>query len=145
MSKYVTDRNGVTIGYDNTFFYWDEWDDMHHFGAIVTFQPIYLKQINSLNYDLNSYAHQLCFKRRKYHWPTTALFMPHGTTHAYRLSDWWVRWLDKNTPGWGYPPVGPDRERSQAVFFKRLKDARLFRAEIAKHLEGVPPVPKRAK
>ena len=142
MSKYSTDRNGVTIGWDNVFFYRDQFEEFHDFNAIVAFENLYAEKINSLNYNLESFASQLVLRDKTYVFPTAGELLHWQYRKTFRVvSPWWVKWLDDNAPGWGTPPpkVLASRE-SATVFFKKVGQARKFREMIAKQLVGFPPV-----
>lgn len=140
MSKYVTDRNGITIGWDNLFFFRDLNGEMQDFRAIVVFEKMYPSRITTLNYRLESFAIQLAWRDRKFVFPTTGTFETSSTIRKV-LSPWYEKWLDENAPGWGVPPqrAAFDSE-APTIFFTKISHARKFRAIIADHLEGMPSV-----
>ncbi|QXN72719.1 hypothetical protein RCZAHN_110 [Rhodobacter phage RcZahn] len=142
MSKYSTDHNGITVGYDNVFFYRDAEGELRDFGAILVFEPMYPLKINSLNYNLESFATQLVWHRKMFHFPTIEPLMSSGKLfHVMR--PWFEKWLNENTPGWGTPPISADHSReAPSVFFPQLKQARAFRHKIADLLAGMPDVRK---
>lgn len=140
MSKYTTDRNGVTIGSDNLFHYWDNFDEMHDFNAILWFQLPYPKRISFLNVNIKSFAHQLVFDEYQLAFPTTTTFERPWKTF-YKPNSWMKKWLDENAPGWGMmPPSFEYSEYNPTIFFKKVTHAWAFRKLIATHLEGLPKI-----
>lgn len=142
MTKYSTDRNGITIGYGNLFSYNNSAGEMKHFSAILIFEPMFPNQINSLNYNLNSFATQMVWSEKTFLFPTTDLLMP-SEKQSYVINSWFEEWLNENAPGWGTPPILADRGReSPKVFFSKVKQARAFRKLISDFLCGMPDVHK---
>lgn len=143
MTHYSTDRNGITIGWGNIFAY-RELDETKYFRSILVFENLYPSNINSLNYNLVSFAEQMVWEERSFAVPTTDQ-TPGFFDWSYEIKkvvkEWWVNWLDQYTPGWGIRPISLERSNeSPCLFFPKVSQARKLRDTIAYHLEGMPPV-----
>jgi len=132
MSRYVTKKNGIRIGSDNVFFYKDENDEIRDFPCIVSIAPLFFDNYSTHHAFIRSTAEQLLFNPGIY---TDNRFGYEETKTMYRLDDWWVRWLDANCPGWGYPPPH-NSDRVPCLFFAKRKHALAFANEVARILQG---------
>lgn len=142
MTKYSTDRNGITIGYDNLFSYCNAAGESVYFPTILVFESMFPDQINTLNYNLDSFATQMVWSKKTFHFPTTDSLMS-SRKQGYVMNSWFEKWLNENAPGWGTPPILADYSReAPKVFFLKLKQARTFRRLVADLLRGMPDVRK---
>ena len=131
MSKYVKKPHGLIIGSDNLFSYRDEEGKMHHFPALVGVHRLYFDNYSTLHAGIRSTAEQLLFT------PVVIEKEMGGFSYeatAYRLKSYWLRWLDENCPGWGYPPLNDTDLPS--LFFAKRKHALAFANHVADVLKG---------
>ncbi len=141
MSRYVDKPHGITIGSANQFSFMDEDDNYQHFNAVLWFRQYTFDQPSTIHVGIKPPAIQMVFYRTVLEEPETF----EGKTwvnkkNMYRLKDGWVRWLDTNCPGWGYPPM-KNADRIPNLFFKRRADALLLASEVDKQLKGIKIMP----
>lgn len=142
MSKYVNHKHGLIIGSDNIFFITH---DEHAPEGIEKCRDGYRAIVWANGYEFDSYntvnvfvltpAQQILWERKR------------NTLELYSvLKNWPTQWLEKNV-GEKYKmwDVRTHAERStDAIFFKRRKDAIAFTRAIDNILKGIQP-PKRKK
>lgn len=138
MTRYVERKKlGISIGSDNNFFFRDEEGKFHDFPCIVGISSLYFDNHSTLHVDIRSPVEQLLFypvilsetktydgvtweEKRKY----------------YRLKSFWLKWLNDNCPGWGYPPP-KFADRIPTLFFAERSHAVMLVSRIEEALAGM--------
>jgi hypothetical protein len=135
MSRYVTKNHGLIIGSGNIFFYMNDDGEMKHFNAIVSARDYRFAQINSLNVSIRTPAQQILFQevpandddkiRHREEWLRTVIIP----------TDFITRWLNENTPGWGFPQRC--RKCDASFFFAKRSHAVAFCKKVDDILKGI--------
>lgn len=160
MTKYVKHKHGMMIGSDNVFFVYDKADPHAHkpgppegvpdfrddYRALVSFEDVYCKQINTLNAGLRTYAHQIVWEKTEVVFDQSYTGKD-GKTRTWKdkrefwvVNPWVLGWLNKN--------VGPRYDKwdtytygrggdSCCLFFKRRKDALALVRFVQTQLVGI--------
>ena len=135
MSRYTTNKAGITIGSDNVFFFRDANGKMKDFNCILSLRSYDFDQISSANYIIKTPARQLVITERPANSEDQVISQDDHQRIVYEVSERFVSWLDKNAPGWGVPPSC--RPCDFAIFFKKRRQAVAFREEVMRHLKGI--------
>lgn len=126
----------LVLAHDNVFFFLDG-DGVRDFAAMVWAKAYGFDQITSLTVGLRTPAQQLIWREARVALPVAgpeAAF--DGWAPFARPSDYVVRWLDANAPGWATAPAGR-QDRNPALFFAEVAHARAFVAEVDRLLAGL--------
>lgn len=146
MSRYISKPHGIVIGSDNIFFYRDE-TGMKDFPAIAWAKDYEFDQVDSLNVRVRTPAQQILMQEREATDAEIAKIRKHQDPffceyHKERIvepSAWIQKWLDTNTPGWGFPPAHERRYRrhDESFFFTKRSHALLFAKMLDDRLKGI--------
>ncbi len=134
MARYVTDKNGITIGSTDNFFFIEEGKSFD-FPVTLWANSYRFDQINTLNVKIRTPAEQILFVERL---ATDDDRKISGDAYQRTVivpSEFIADWLDRNCPGWGFPPAC--RRADAAFFFTKRKHALALRQFISEMLKGV--------
>lgn len=142
MSRYTTNKHGLTIGYGNIFFHQrPDQNGIEEYGAIVWTQGYDLSDQDSSTYFIQTPLQQLLYCQETFHWPTTGKHEQFAFDTRYVLKPSFHRWLEDKGIAYGTRPQTPrDTDIFQMLFFKRVRDARAFRAMTEEKLKGFPKI-----
>lgn len=135
MSRYTTNKAGVTIGSDNVFFYHNAKGETLDFKCILSLKAYDFDQYSGANLTLKTPARQMVIAERPASEQDRVISRDDCQRIVYEVSSYFASWLDKNAPGWGVPPSC--RPCDFAIFFKKRRHAVAFREEIMRHLKGM--------
>jgi hypothetical protein len=136
MSRLTQKPYGLDIHWSNTFYFYDAFDEVHNFPAVLTFNKFKFKSPTTRTVNILTPALQLCWDIIQV--PVLSMDNFTRTFRHYVPKQWFENWLNENCPGWSMQPFIPFYDDTEfSLFFARKKDAVAASDYIIASLKGI--------